>query len=226
MADAVSVISPSTTTSSILTSGIRSLRAGAGLTPSLPCLAGICTSSIPSLSRRTNAYSSVRYNVVILFLLPSSQADCKPLHSWFPACLQQSYFLRQAQREQATRWAARGKFAGERRRRRFKSCHLERLGNGRFRPGAQLRRECHLDPSPRPNVVDVAISNGRFARLPLFQAQRLRAELDMFVEPVALVSMLVLLLAPRSHRQSRSGAALRCTGIDLWSQSPLLPSRV
>src|SRR6266852_3176020 len=104
--------------------------------------------------------------------------------------LQQPYFLWQAERQQTTRRAARGEFAGEWRRRRFKGCHLKRLDNGCFRPGAQLRREWHLHPSPRSDVVDVAIGNGRFARLPLFQAQRLRAKLNMLVEPVALVSML------------------------------------
>src|SRR5947209_19886768 len=65
MAAAVKVMSPTTTTSSILISGMRSLRAGKDFSPFLPSLSGSCTSSIFSLSRRTNEYSSVKYNVDI-----------------------------------------------------------------------------------------------------------------------------------------------------------------
>src|SRR5713226_9101923 len=98
----------------------------------------------------------------------------------------------QAGRQQATRWTASDEFARERWRRYLTRRNLECLGDGGFRPGSQLWRERHLDPSPRSNVVDVAVGNERFARLSLFQAQRLRAQLDMLVEPVTLVSMFVL----------------------------------
>ena len=79
-------------------------------------------------------------------------------------------------------------------------------GNSLSRSGSQLRREHNLPTGRRePDAVDMAIRNGCFPCC-FLETERLRTELDMIVEPVALVTMFVF------HRNKQTCSRLDHVG--------------
>src|SRR5437868_13182377 len=114
--------------------------------------------------------------------------------------LQHPYFLRHAKWQQAAVGAACRHLTREWRWWNFKGRYFQCLRDGYPGPVSQLLCEAHLHPPPRANVVDVAIRNERLAGSSFFQAQCLRAQLDVIVEPLALLPMLIFY----RHRHTRS----------------------